>query len=60
MSASIPNLLEILFEAERSVGVDSNAIVRRKIQEAEDCALQMQKEIAEKLGGPRVQVYRAA
>jgi len=42
-------LLDQLLEIERAIGVASNAALRKKVQDAEDSVLQMQKEIAEDL-----------
>lgn len=42
-------LLDQLLEIERSIGVETNAALRQKVQEAEDSLLRMQKEMAENL-----------
>jgi hypothetical protein len=45
-----PNLLlEQLLDIERSIGTETNAIVRRKVQDAEDSLLLLQKETVEYL-----------
>jgi hypothetical protein len=46
---SITVLLKKLIEVEQSIGVDSATELRMKIQEAQDYALQMQKERVEHL-----------
>jgi hypothetical protein len=46
---TLASLLEKLIEIELSVGVDSDAAIRRKMQDAQDYVLQMQKERALKL-----------
>jgi hypothetical protein len=43
------SLLDQLLDIERSIGVDTNVVLRKKVQDAEDCLLRMQKETAEKL-----------
>jgi hypothetical protein len=42
-------LLEQLLDIERSIGIETNDALRRKVQDAEDCLVQLQKEIAENL-----------
>jgi hypothetical protein len=42
-------LLDQLLEIERSIGVASNAALRKKVQDAEDSVLQMRKQNAEDL-----------
>jgi hypothetical protein len=44
-----PELLEKLFEIERSVGVEDNATIREKVIEVEECVLSMQRESVELL-----------
>jgi hypothetical protein len=45
-----PNLiLEQLLDIERSIGVETNAIVRKKVQDAEDSLLLLQKETVDNL-----------
>jgi hypothetical protein len=46
---SITVLLAKLIEVERSIGVDSETILRKKLYEVEDYALQIQKELVELL-----------
>ena len=60
MSANIPSLVEKLIDVERSIGRESDAAIRRKIQDAEDYAIQVQKELAEKLLKDRGRGYYAA
>jgi hypothetical protein len=57
---SIPVLLKKLIDIEQSIGVVPNEMVRRQIQDVQDYALQIQKEIAEKLRGEHGHQYRAA
>jgi hypothetical protein len=45
----ISELLEKLFEIERSIGVEEPCVVRSKVMDAQECILQMQKEMAEVL-----------
>jgi hypothetical protein len=57
---SITVLLKKLIEVEQSVGVDTEAVLRMKIQEAQDYALQIQKETVESLlqrSGGSVSIY---
>jgi hypothetical protein len=49
MNTSITILLSKLIEVEKSIGVESDHAVRRKMHEAEDYALQLQKELAQNL-----------
>jgi hypothetical protein len=42
-------LLKKLIEIERSIGVETDAVIRRKVQDVQDDVLQMQKERASKL-----------
>ncbi len=49
MNTSITILLNKLIEVEKSIGVESDLSLRRKLHEAEDYALQMQKELAQNL-----------
>jgi hypothetical protein len=42
-------LLEKLFEIERSIGVETPMVLRSKVVDAEECVLRMQKEIADVL-----------
>jgi hypothetical protein len=60
MSANIPRLVEKLIDVERSIGREPDAAIRRKIQDAEDYAIQVQKELAEKLLKDRGRGYYAA
>jgi|HubBroStandDraft_5_1064220.scaffolds.fasta_scaffold343159_1 hypothetical protein len=46
---NITVLLAKLIEVERSIGVESETMLRKRLYEAEDYALQMQKEMAERL-----------
>jgi hypothetical protein len=47
MNANV--LLNQLLDIERSIGVETNAALRKKVQDAEDSLLRMQKEMAENL-----------
>jgi hypothetical protein len=49
MNTSITVLLKKLIDVEESIGVQSNFVVRRKMHEAEDYALELQKELLETL-----------
>lgn len=46
---NLADLLEKLIEIELSIGVDSDSVVRRKMQDVQDYVLQMQKELAARL-----------
>jgi hypothetical protein len=46
---TITVLLAKLIEVERSIGVESETMLRKRLYEVEDYALQMQKEMAERL-----------
>jgi hypothetical protein len=49
MDTSITTLLKKLIDVEKSIGVESNFVVRRKMHEAEDYALELQREMAQSL-----------
>jgi hypothetical protein len=42
-------LLQKLIEIEQSIGVETNMTLRKQVLDAQDCLLQMQKEIVENL-----------
>lgn len=46
---NLRTLLQKLIEIEQSVGVDTNNVIRMKMQDVEDDVLQMQKETALRL-----------
>lgn len=45
---NLTSLLKKLIEIERSIGVETDAVIRRKVQDVQDDVLQMQKELASK------------
>jgi hypothetical protein len=49
MNTSMTELLRKLIDVEKAIGVESNYVLRRKMHEAEDYALELQKDIAESL-----------
>jgi hypothetical protein len=49
MNASMTTLLHKLLELEKSIGVESNYVLRTRMHEVEDYALQVQKELAQNL-----------
>lgn len=57
---SIPTLLQKLIDIEKSIGREPDNVVRKKIHDAQDYALQMQKEVAEKLRKEHPHGHRAA
>jgi hypothetical protein len=47
-------LLDKLIEIERSIGVETNTTLRKQVLDAQDCVLEMQREMVENLRkGPR-------
>jgi hypothetical protein len=49
MNTSMTVLLRKLIDVEKAIGVESNYMLRRKMHEAEDYALELQKDMAESL-----------